>query len=128
MGKVSSGVLDDSKQLELINTAIEKTREGRLRWHSETVAYEADLPDGGQLVFLLSSPRTLGGRTWDLFLVRRRDGTEILAVQHTDSSVLGGTIGTEGSPLENAVAELFGIVTGSARVEVDKVIEQIKNL
>lgn len=128
MGSTLSGVLDDSNQLELVNTAIEKTREGRLRWRRENGSYEADLPGGGQLVFAISGPHLFGKKTWANFIVRRNDGTEVLAVQHTESPSLEGLLGGVGSELQNSVEQLFSIITGSARVEVEKIIEQIKNL
>ena len=125
MGNVPPGVFDDSSQLELVNAVIEKTHEGRLRWRRENDTYEADLPEGGQLIFFVSAPRLFGPKTWAHFIVRRRDGTEIFTVQHTEFPEFEGTAN---NALQSAVAQLFSIVTGSARVEVEKVIEQIKNL
>lgn len=128
MGDVPSSVFDDASPLELVNTINEKTREGRLRWRRENKTFEADLPDGSQLVFAVSVRRLLAKTTWSQFIVRRRDGTEVLAVQHTESSNLAGPLGRAGSELQVAVAELFNVVTGSARIEVEKMIEQIKSL
>lgn len=116
----------DDQQVELISTIIEKTKEGRLRWRRDTISYEADLPDGGQIAFFLASPRLLGGQTWARFIVSRLDGTEILNVQHTDVSTL--LEGIFEAPLENAASELFTIVNESAKIEVDKFIEQLKKL
>lgn len=97
MGDVPSSVFDDASPLELVNTINEKTREGRLRWRRENKTFEADLPDGSQLVFAVSVRRLLAKTTWSQFIVRRRDGTEVLAVQHTESSNLAGPLGRAGS-------------------------------
>ena len=119
---------DDPKQLELVNTIIQKTQEGKLRWNKSATSYEALLPNGVQLKFILSMPffpKLFQGKTWAQFIVCQQDGSEIVNVQQ--SSPLPDDKNPK-RPLETAVEKLFKILIGSAKDEVDKVIDQLKNL
>ena|SRR5438046_2206042 len=119
---------EDPKQLELVNTVIQKTQQGRLRWNKSATRYEAHLPTGVQLMFVLSplSPPALfflKGKTWAQFIVRQRDGSETANVQQSFSLPGGGK-----SSLETAVDRLFQMVSESEDNEVDSVIDQLKKL
>jgi len=125
-------LFEDPKQLELVRTITEKTQQGKLLWNKSTTSYEARLPNGVGIAFALSSPalpflKTM--KTWAHFIVRARDGSEILKVQHSMlAPAIPGFPEATKSPLETGVEKLFAIVDNTAKSEVDKVIDQLKNL
>ncbi|MBZ5531151.1 MAG: hypothetical protein LAO20_06950 [Acidobacteriia bacterium] len=129
MANVALGAFADPKQLELVNTIILKTQQGKLRWNKSTSGYHASLPNDGQMVIAVSTPILpfLGGKTWAHFVVRQKDGTEILKVENSETNFSGIPQFTA-SDLEVAVKKLYGLVSESATDAVEKVIDQLKHL
>jgi hypothetical protein len=121
--------IEDHKQLELVNTVIEKTQKGKLAWNKSSTSYESSLPNGVQLIFALASAGIFSGKTWAHFVVRQRNGTEILKIEQSYSVVSGtGLDIIPKSSAETAVQRLFEMVSDSANKEVDSVIKELNGL
>lgn len=82
------------------------------------------------MTFALSTPPLpfLNYKTWSHFVVRHVDGNEVLKVQHTSALPFFGLQEASKTRLEVAVEKLFDMVNNTAKDEVDKVIDQLKNL
>ncbi|PYP87679.1 MAG: hypothetical protein DMG65_16545 [Candidatus Angelobacter sp. Gp1-AA117] len=121
---------DDPKQIELVNTVTEKTLQGKLLWNKSTTTYEATLPNRVELIFALSNSFLpfVKTKTWAHFVVRQPNGNDVLKIEQTSSFPFPQVENVTKSRLETAVERLFDIVNNAAKGEVEKVIDQLKNL
>jgi hypothetical protein len=121
------GLPDDPREIELIRSILEKTREGKITWNKQGNALTAVVPSRLQANFVLSPSSITGSVSWDLFTVRDKDGNELIRVSNLAGfiSVLAGQ-GT--SPLVDAANELFRAVFGAVGDDLDRAINAIKKL
>jgi hypothetical protein len=134
-----SPIYEDPKQIELVESITEKTRLGKIVWQSSPSSLVAVVPPM-QMNFVRSTTvnalanRLLGGGTWDIFSIRRQDGTEILKVEQPSNLWAvprGGASPPEPvtrSKLIQAVDSLYSIAASKGQGDIDNAINVIKNL
>ena len=128
---------DNPKEVELVQTIIEKTRAGKITWERTPSSLVANVP-GMQLSFVRASSQysqlasILGvGSEWDIFSIRSHHGGEIMKVEQPAPSLLLGTPPSAPPPrskLVQAVDELYSVANVKGQGDVDKAINVIKNL
>jgi hypothetical protein len=120
------GLPDDSREIELTRSLLEKTRQGKIPWIKQGNALTATIPSGFQTNFVLSPPSLLGSSSlWELFTVRDRNGNELVRVSN---AALAPVFGGASSPLVSAANELFRAVYGAVGDDLDRAINAIKKL
>jgi hypothetical protein len=123
------GLPDDPREVELIQSILEKTRQGKIPWVKQGNAFTATIPNGFQTNFVLSSLSFAGlsPSTWELFTIRDSKGNELVRVGNTGiASILAGSGAL--SPLATAANELFKAVFGAVGDDLDRAINAIKRL
>lgn len=128
---------EDPKEIELVDSIIEKSKAGKIGWRRNTSSLVATLPSM-QLSFVRSSlaADSLFGSflssigVWDVFSVRKADGTELLKVEQPQVNPLlvGAGPPPSRSKLVQAVDTLYSIANAKAQGEIDNAIRAIKNL
>jgi hypothetical protein len=145
LARLLSGFDNDPKEIELVENIIEKTKAGKIVWQKQPSALVATV-SSMQMNFVRSSSagailgRTLGGGggAWEMFSIRRVDGTEILKVEQPSMSFLSVLIPPPpGSPpptppprskLLQSVDRLYSIADVRGQGDIDNAINVIKNL
>jgi len=120
------GESDDPRKVELIQSLVEKTRQGKIPWVKQANALTATIPNGFQINFVLAPISILAPySSWQLLTVRDKNGNELVRVNNgaTVSILAGGR-----SALGEAADELFRLVNGAAGDDLDRAITTIKNL
>jgi hypothetical protein len=116
---------DNSRELELIRNLEAKTRDGKIRWFREGSALTANILGGLKLHFVLTTNLFTSVSEWSLFTVRDKSNQELL-------QVMGGPfqsiLSVGGSAVVAATNELFNLVNGSRRDDLDSAIDSVKNL
>lgn len=122
------GDSDDPREVELIRSLLEKTRQGKIPWVKQSSALTATIPNGLQINFVLAPATVLTPySSWQLLTVRDKSGNELVRVNN-NANTLGAMAGAAMSPLTTAANELFKIVSGAASDDLDRAINTIKNL
>jgi hypothetical protein len=121
------GLTDEPRKVALIQSLVEKTRQGKIPWVKQASALTATLPGGYQINFVMSPMMTIltQSSTWQLLTVRDRIGSELVRVsnENTISVAMGA-----GSALVAAASELFKLVNSGSDDDLDRAINTIKNL
>jgi hypothetical protein len=121
------GQSDDPREVELINSLVEKTRQGKIPWTKQKGALTAKIPSGFEINFVLSSiPIFVTNPAWELLTVRDRNANELVRVNNV--SGLSALTGAMRGPLVEAVDELFKLVNDAASDDLERAINTIKNL
>jgi len=121
------GQSDDPREIELIHSLVEKTRQGKIPWVKQANAITATIPSGFQINFVLSPLTTLTPYSgWQLLTVRDRGGSELVRV--SNANMLYVLAGGTGSALVAAADELFKLVNSAAGDDLDRAINTIKSL
>jgi hypothetical protein len=121
------GLPDDSREVELINSLVEKTRQGKIPWIKQTGALTARIPSGFEINFVLSMITIFTKHpNWELLTVRDRSGNELVRVNNVSgfAALSGGVKG----PLVEAADELFKLVDDASGDDLERAINAIKNL
>jgi hypothetical protein len=136
---------EDPKEIELVENVIAKTKAGKIIWQRQSSSLFATV-GALQMNFVHSSTsnalaaRLLGvGGSWDIFSIRRQNGTEILKVAQPQTGMLAG-LGAPPTPpgsqvpppsrskLLQAVDTLYEIASSRGQGDIDNAIDVIKNL
>jgi hypothetical protein len=119
------GVPDDPREVELVHGLAAKTREGKIQWTREGSAITAKVPNGLQLNFVLTTNIFTSVSDWQLFTVRDKSSSELVRVAGpaTFALLIGGT-----NSLVLATDQLFKLVIGAVRDDLDNAIDSVKNL
>ncbi|SRR6266700_7552130 len=121
------GQSEDPREVELIHSLVEKTRQGKIPWGKQANALTATIPSGFQINFVLTPMSVLNPNpSWQLLTVRDRGGSELVRVSNVPMVVFltGGTRGA----LVEAADELFKLVNGATGDDLDRAISTIKKL
>jgi hypothetical protein len=120
------GQFDDPREVELVRSLIEKTRQGKIPWTKQANALTATIPNGLQINFVLGPLTILAAYpNWQLLTVRDKAGNELLKVTNGSiASILNASTGV----LLTVADELFKIVNGAASDDLDRAINTIKKL
>jgi hypothetical protein len=135
---------EDPKEIELVENIIAKTKAGKILWQRQASSLVATVATM-QMNFVRSSSANAlvgrilgGGGAWDMFSIRRQDGTEILKVEQPQTSFLVFSPPTpagaprpappQRSKLLQAVDRLYSIADVKGPGDIDKAIDVIKNL
>jgi hypothetical protein len=120
---------DDPREVELIQSLVEKTHQGKIPWVKQANALTATIPLGLQINFVLAPTLSFvnpHSTTWQLLTVRDASGSELVRVSNTPMvTVLAGAAR---SSLLQAIDELFILVNGAAGDDLDRAINTIKKL
>ena len=119
------GMPDDPREVELVRGLLAKTREGKIRWIREGSAITANVHKGLQLNFVLTTNIFTSVSDWQLFTVRDRSESELVRVAGAGAF---GLVAMGTNSLVLAVNELFQLVIGSIRDDLDEAIDSVKNL
>jgi hypothetical protein len=121
------GGSDDPREVELIVSLVEKTRQGKIPWAKQANALTATIPIGFQINFVLSPVSLFTPYSnWQLLTVRDRSGSELVRVTNTPMVTI--LAGSARSPLLQAADELFKLVNGATGDDLDRAINTIKKL
>ena len=121
------GQSDDPRKTELIQSVIEKTRQGKIPWVRQASALTAIVPGGFQINFVLAPITILTPfSTWQLLTIRDRMSSELVRV--INSAVPSALAGLPKSTLVEAADQLFTLLTRSADDDLDRAINTIKGL
>jgi hypothetical protein len=128
---------EDTKQIELIQNVIEKTKLGKITWQKAANSLVANVP-GMQLSFVRSAANSWtailgGGGGWDIFSIRSQQGAEIIKVEQLVGNIFfpptTTPVPTERSKLLQTVDTLYAVADAKVESgEIDKAINVIKNL
>jgi len=121
---VPPGKPEDSREIELVVSLAEKTKQGKIRWVKALNAMTANLVGALEVNLVTQSPLA-GGLSWKLLTVRDALGNELVRVNPPSLSAM---YGTAVPPLIEAVDELFDAIQKNHDDELEKVISSIKNL
>jgi hypothetical protein len=121
------GTSDDPREVELILSLVEKTRQGKIPWVKQSNALTATIPSGFQINFVLT-PVTLFAphSNWQLLTVRDRTGSELVRVPNAPMVTI--LAGAARSALVEAADQLFKLVNGAVGDDLDRAINTIKKL
>jgi len=121
------GQSDDPREVELIHSLVEKTRQGKIPWVKQANALTATIPLGFQVNFVLAPLSFITANpSWQLLTVRDASGSELVRVSNPPMfTVLAGA---GRSALLQAADELFKLVNGAAGDDLDRAINTIKKL
>jgi hypothetical protein len=121
------GQSDDPREVELIRSLVEKTRQGKIPWVKQSNALTATIPLGFQVNFVLGPLAFITNASWQLLTVRDASGSELVRVSNSGiiSITAGGVLK---SALVEAADELFTVVNGAAGDGLDRAINTIKKL
>lgn len=118
---------DDPRQVQLIESLVEKTRQGKIPWVKQANAFTAMIPGGFQINFVLGPMSIIASfADWQLLTVRDRSGSELVKVSNSSFAIL--LTGAVKSSLVQAADELFRLVNGAAGDDLDQAINTIKRL
>jgi hypothetical protein len=123
--KQNSGRADESRQVDLIQNLVVKTKEGKIPWAKQGTALTTAVPGGLQVNFVLS-PNLFGLAAWQLLTVRDQNN-ELMRVTNP-SNVLTILAGKAVSPVVAAADDLFNVVYGAVGDDLDRAIKVIKKL
>jgi hypothetical protein len=120
------GLSDDPREVELIKSLVEKTRQGKIPWVKQANAVTATIPNGLQINFVQSPLAFIAifSAGWQLLTVRDRSGNELVKVPNAPTL---GNVAARG-PLLEAADELFKLVNSAAGDDLDRAIKTIKDL
>src|SRR5260370_33288246 len=77
------GQSDDPREVELIRSLVEKTRQGKIPWVKQANALTATIPLGLQVNFVLAPLSFLTANpSWQLLPVRDASGSELVRVSN----------------------------------------------
>lgn len=119
-------IVGDPKQVELVRKIKEKTEQGRIVWERGKTSVFA-LAKRQMLLHFVVSPMGAG---WALFTVRDANTkTDIMKVESAGdvSSFLAALTGVS-TPLVEAVNDLYRVVQGKAKGEIDHAIDLIEGI
>jgi hypothetical protein len=125
--KLMLGMSDDPRKVELVQSLIEKTRQGKIPWVKQASALTASIPSGVQVNFVLSPLTFLKPFSWQLLTIRDRGGNELVRVSN-DPNMISVLAGKAVSPLVAVADELYSLVNTAAGDDLDRAINTIKNL
>jgi|SRR5882672_8504276 len=122
------GLSDDPREVELIQSLVEKTRQGKISWSKQANALTATIPRGFQINFVLAPTSFISPNltNWQLLTVRDTSGSELVRV--TNAPMISVLAGTAKSALLDAADELFKVVNGATGDDLDRAINAIKKL
>jgi len=125
------GESDDPREVELIHSLVEKTRQGKIPWVKQASALTAAISSGFgfEINFVLAPTLSFvnpHSSSWQLLTVRDRSGSELVRV--SNPPMITVLAGAAKSPLVHAADELFKLVYGAAGDELDRAINTIKKL
>jgi len=121
------GQSDDPRQVELIRSLVEKTRQGKIPWVKQANALTATIPLGLPVNFVLAPLSFLTANpSWQLLTVRDASGSELVRV--SNAPMVTVLAGAAKSALLDAADELFKLVNGAAGDDLDRAINTIKKL
>src|SRR5712692_5808234 len=121
------GQFDDPREVELIRSLVEKTRQGKVPLVKQANALTATIPLGFQVNFVLAPLSFITANpSWQLLTVRDASGSELVRVSNT--SMVAVLAGSAKSALLGAADELFTVVSGAAGDDLDRAINTIKKL
>ena len=115
---------EDSREIELVVSLTDKTKQGKVRWMNALNAMTTSLPGSLEANFVTQVPLA-GGLSWKLFTVRDSRGNELVRVAPPS---LIAMFGTAQPPLVEAIDELFGAIQKTHDDDLEKAISSIKNL
>ena|ERR1700723_213895 len=119
------GSPDDPREIELIRSLQDKTREGKITWRTEGSAITANILGGLKLSFVTTTNIFTYSSEWSLFTVRDKDNNQILQV--SGGSILSILAGAS-SGVASATNDLFNLINASRRDNLDNAIDSVKNL
>ena|ERR1043166_8998555 len=122
------GVGGAAKEVELIKTIAEKTRQQKITWQKTPTAYSAAA--SGLHMSFIRTPGMFLGENWQLLSIKTADAKkEILKLENESSGFAGiATLpGARAAPLV-AADELFSVVSRMGQGDVDRAIDAIKKL
>lgn len=120
------GEPEDPRDIRLVKSLIEKTKEGKVPWVRSTNAVTAMLPGKLEVNFVAQSGILWGTDAgWQLFTVRELQN-EILRVNAP--TPLGVAFQRANPALLEAVGELFAAVNRASDAVIDRAIDSIKKL
>ena len=128
----AAGRSDDPREVELVASLAEKTRQGKVDWIKQRNAVTAKVP-GGLEVNFVTRQNLLGNPFWQLFTVRDARGNELVRADPV-GAVLSFSKSVENpvqaavSPLMAAIERLFEEVSRSTDNDIEKAIHSVKNL
>ena len=119
------GSPDDPREIELIRSLQDKTREGKITWRTEGSAITANILGGLKFSFVTTTNIFTYSSEWSLFTVRDKDNNQILQV--SGGSILSILAGAS-SGVASATNDLFNLINASRRDNLDNAIDSVKNL
>ncbi len=122
------GLSHNPREVELIQSLVEKTRQGKIPWSKQANALTATIPHGFQINFVLGPASFLlpNLTNWELLTVRDTSGSELVRV--TNAPMITVLAGTAKSALLDAADELFKVVSGATGDDLERAINVIKKL
>jgi hypothetical protein len=120
------GQPDDPREVELIRSLVEKTRQGKIPWVKQANALTATIPSGLQINFVLAPAIVASYASWQLLTVRDKSASELIRVNNAPFVTI--LAGAARSALVEAADELFKLVNSAAGDDLDRAISTIKKL
>jgi hypothetical protein len=121
------GQPEDAREVELIQSLVAKTRQGKIPWVKQANALTVTIPLGLQVNFVLSPTSVFTPNAdWQLLTVRDASGSELVRVSNT--AMIAVLAGAAKSALLQAADELFALVNRAAGDDLDRAINTIKRL
>ena|ERR1700740_973991 len=122
------GQADDPREVELVKSLIEKTRQGKIPWVKQANALTASIPLSGLQINFVLGPASIipSYADWQLLTVWDRSGSELVRISNTGVATI--LAGAAKSVLVEAADELFKFVNGAAGDDLDRAINTIKKL
>jgi hypothetical protein len=120
------GLPDDSREVELTRSLLDKTKQGKIPWVRQGTALTAAIPGGLHANFVLAPTIFATPSNWQLFTVRDSRGNELVRVSGPGGFAI--LAGAAMSPLVAAANDLFRAVHGAVGDDLDRAIDSIKKL
>lgn len=118
---------EDPREVELIQSLLEKTRQGKIPWVKQQNAITAKIPSGFEINFVLTPISIVSSyANWQLLTVRDRIGSELLRVSNT--SMVSIVAGMAKSAVVEAADKLFTLLNHAVGDDLDRAIDTIKKL
>jgi hypothetical protein len=109
------------KEIELVRKIAEKTKLGKIAWNRTRNGMRAPVR-GMEVVFVRAAPFP-PNRGWALFLVKGKDGNEILKISASDY-IFGALMG-KSNALMGEIDKLYAVVEDTAKGDIEKAINEI---
>lgn len=121
------GASTDPREVLLLQSLAEKTREGKISWVKAGDAITARIPNGVEVNFVLLPTSIITSQsTWQLLTVRDRVGSELVKLSNSSNALVALAGSGKSAALIQAANDLFKLVNSGD--DLERAIETINKL